>query len=451
MSDTVMRGHSRRTFLKYVGASAAIASVGFSALGAAEDTCVFGLAVPAGTFFADAAEKAARIAIDEINADGGVNGANLDIIIEDSGGRADQAQLAFQALDSRGADFAGGLFFSEELIGLLPTFGVTRKLFFGTGPSTPDATVAIEGNYDDNKFFFRVGPANSLFILQASVTFAIGMLEQTVGWDSMVLMAEDAAWTQALTDSFGVLLGAFGSQLQIADVIRYPEETTDFSPFFNQAVDAMQGRNGGIFTIMAHTGSRPTSQWAAQQVPLPFYGINVQAQDGRFDQLTNGAAESVVTFTSAAKTPLTPLTLDFVNAFENSDFRPDIQIPSYNSFHTYDALRLFKAAAEQAGVLPDSEANTDAIIQALESFDGTNATFPGTTGEIAFYQRGETGVSPIRPDLSFPHDVRFGDQFGSGVWIQWQNGQQEVIFPPTATDGETGIITAPLSLPPWLS
>ena len=444
MSDFVNKGHSRRTFLKFADVSAAAATVGFPAFAGGESACNFGLAVPVNTFFGQAAEKAARLAAAQINANGGFLGTDLEVLVEDSGGSANQASLAVQALASRGSDFQGGIFFSEELVGLLPSFGIIRQIFWGTGASTPDASVSVELDYANNKFFFRTGPANSLFILEASVKFVIGLLEQTLGWEKIVLFAEDAAWNTAITDLFGVLLAANGSSLEVADIIRYPEATTDFGPFFSQAEQAIGNSVGGIFSLMAHTGVTPTAQWASRPDRLPLYGINVQAQDSRFDELTNGAAESVVTFTSAARTPLTAQTVQFVDDFAAfTDVNPDITIPSYNAFHTYDALLLMQAAVNATGVLPNSEANNDSLIQELESYDGEK-TFPGTTGNLAFFQRGETGVSALRPDLSFPHDVRFGGQFGEGVWIQWQGGEQEVVFPPVATDGQTNIITAPI-------
>ena len=132
MSEFGNKGHSRRTFLKFVGAGAAAATIGFSAFGAQADSLTYGLDVPTSTYFGEAAEKDARIAIEEINADGGILGTPLDIVVEDSGGNGSQALLSVQALDSRGADFMGGFFFSEELIGAIPSFGVVRKLFMGT-------------------------------------------------------------------------------------------------------------------------------------------------------------------------------------------------------------------------------------------------------------------------------------------------------------------------------
>ena len=457
MQKTGLPKQSRRTFLKQLGAGAALLSLGPWAHGPlvrGQETLVIGMANPLATFFGEAAEKALRLGIQEINAAGGIRvgdtSVQLELITSDSAGRADQAPIALQDLVGRGANVLTGFFFSEELVGSLPAIPVLRKLFLGTGASTPAATIQVASDYDNYKFFFRVGPINSFLILEAALTFAVGFLERGLGWDSIVLLAEDAVWTKPITDGFPVLLQAVGSKLQVADAIRYAEDTTDFTALFNRAVSAMEGRTGGIYTIMAHTGTRPTAQWAAQQVPLPMVGINVQAQDGRFDRLTQGAAESVVTFTSGARAPITEKTIPFVDAFAAfTDFKPEVTIPSYNAFASYDALYLLKAAIESAGVLPKDEASTTAVIQALEEFGKRDAEgnptnlFVGTSGNLGFYERGETGVTLLRPEQDFPHDVRYGPGLAEGIWIQWQGGQQEVIFPPH-------LATASFVLPPWL-
>lgn len=452
MSDLNLKRHSRRTFLKYIGTGALALSLGplKGPWVQAQQPILIGMANPLATYFGEAAEKALRLAISEINQAGGMLGRPLDLIVSDSAGRPDQGLLAIQDLASRGAMFLTGTFFSEELTGMLPGIPIVRKIFLGTGASTPAATISVSKDYPNYKFFFRVSPMNSYLILHACVIFVKGFLEGGLKWDSIVLFAEDAVWTKPITDFFPQLLVAFGSKIQVVDTIRYAEDTTDFSPLFTRAVGAMKGKTGGIFTVMAHTGTRPTAQWAALKVPLPFVGINVQSQDARFDALTAGAAESVVTLTAAAKAPVTPKTIPFAEAFESfTQFKPEVTIPSYNAFGSYDALFILKEAVEKAGVLPVTEADADKIIQELEKYgalgpDGkpTNL-YVGTAGNFGFYQRGEVPVTPLAPTQDFPHDVRFGPGFVEGLWIQWQGGEQKVIFPPK-------LATAPFVLPPWM-
>ncbi len=428
---------NRRQFIKTLGAGAAALSLS-GQLGPwvhGQQPFVIGMANPLSTFFGQAAEKALRLRIQQINADGGLMGRPLSLAVSDSAGRPDQALRAVQDLVlSQGANVLTGFFFSEELLGALPSLPAFKKILLGTGASTPIATIQVQQDYDSFKYFFRVGPTNSFFILQSLAQFARGYVEGVLKWSSIVVLAEDAAWTQAVTDSLPTLLQAFGSSLQIADTIRYAEDTTDFSSIFQRAEDT--GADG-IVTVMAHTGLRPTTQWAQGEVPMPMVGINVQAQDGRFDDLSGGNAESVVTFTSGAKAPITPKTVPFVDAFSSfTDFLPDVTIPSYNAFASTDAIDVLLDSVERAGVLPDTDANTDKVIEAMEGTD-----IVGTQGNVSFYQVGETGVSPVRPDLAFPHDIRF--ESAQGVWVQWQSGALEVLFPLELASSE-------FVLPPWL-
>jgi len=443
---------NRRTFLKYMGAGALALSLPMRGPWVlSQQPFLLGMANPLTSFFGQAAEKALRLAIKEINDAGGIMGRPLDLIVSDTAGRSDQAPLALQDLAGRGAQVLTGFFFSEALIGALPVIPLLRKLVLGTGASTPAATIKVSEDYNNYKFFFRLGPVNSFLILQIAVTFAVGFLEKGLGWNAIALFAEDAAWTKPITDGFPQLLAAFGSKLEIPITIRYAEDTTDFTPLFSDMVAAMEGKVGGIFTVMAHTGTRPTAQWADQQVPLPLVGINVQAQDSRFDELTGGAAESVVTLTSAARAPITEKTIPFVDAFAAfTEFLPEVAIPSYNAFHSYDAVHFLKHVIETVGAFPDTEANTDLIIQEMESYGSPAGApveemklFEGTAGMLGFYQRGEVGVTPLMPQQDFPHDVRYGRGLSEGLWIQWQGGKQEVIFPPH-------LATAKFILPPWM-
>ncbi|MFN4218011.1 MAG: ABC transporter substrate-binding protein [Candidatus Bipolaricaulia bacterium] len=524
---------SRRRFLKSVGAGAvavSLGSLGPYVLG--QEPLRIGMANPMATFFGLAAQKAALLAIDEINKTRErVLGRTLELVISDSAGRPDQALRAVQELVlSKRANVLTGFFFSEELLGAMPVFPVLQKIFLGTGASSAAATLPSgtpPAFSPAQKFFFRVGPTNSFFLVDGTTTFFKTFMEDVVGWKSIVVFAENAAWTAFFTanDAANVkaLLAAKGSKLKVVDVIAFDEATTDFTTLFNRAVarvpaEELRNRQAGFFTVLAHTGVRPTSQWRAQQVPLPMVGINSQAPDQRFDKLTGGAAESVATLSSGGRAKITDKTIPFFDNFGKfTAFEPEITIPSYNAYYTYDAIYLLKDAIERAGVLPDSPANTDKVIEALEK-----SNFVGTTGPIRFYQKDEI-VEILGLKVLIPHDVKFAQVLGepfkldagaskervlpasdeldiinngpgavdydvagqkgtvasgktttvkgvrsgqkltvtakeggaagflvfrttpaqTGVWVQWQSGKLEVIFPRE-------IATANFVLPPWM-
>ncbi|MEM4381729.1 MAG: ABC transporter substrate-binding protein [Candidatus Caldarchaeum sp.] len=536
----MLRKISRRAFLRSAGVGAlALSLSGPYILG--QQTFRIGMANPLATFFGKAAQKAALLAIDEINKAGGIMGRGLQVVVADSAGRPDQALRAVQQLVlSQRADVLTGFFFSEELLGAMPVFPTLGKIFLGTGAASAAATLpsSTPPTFSPaQKFFFRVGPTNSFFLVDGTTTFFKTFMEDVVGWKSIVIFAENASWTSFFTQDNPALPGAFrgpganvkallaskGSKLKVVDVIAFDEATTDFTPLYQRAIskvptEELRNKQAGFFTVLAHTGVRPVSQWKQQQVPLPMVGINSQAPDQRFDRLTGGAAESVATLSSGARARITDKTIPFFDNFgQFTAFEPEITIPSYNAFYTYDAIYLLKDAIERAGVLPDSPANTDKVIEALEK-----SNFVGTTGPIRFYQKDEI-VEILGLKVLIPHDVKFAQVLGEpfkldagaskervlpasdeldiindgpgpveyevagqqgtveagktvtvkgvrspqqltikagaggaagflvfrttpaqvGVWVQWQGGQLEVIFPKE-------IATAQFVLPPWM-
>jgi len=88
---------SRRTFLKRLGAGAAAATLAPLALAQgpwvrAQQPFLIGMANPLATYFGEAAEKALRLAINEINDQGGILGQKLDLIVSDSAGPSSSAR-----------------------------------------------------------------------------------------------------------------------------------------------------------------------------------------------------------------------------------------------------------------------------------------------------------------------------------------------------------------------
>jgi len=409
--------------------------------GFSQEPIVFGYAGPLSgpvSYFGISAVKSVELAVSEINAQGGIMGRPVTLEAEDTQGRPDQATIAVQRLSER-ADFLIGIYTSESLLAVLPLLAQIRKPLLGTGAATPLATIQVAQNYQNLKYFFRVGPLNSVFLIQENVDFARDFLVGKLGWDSVVILAEDAEWNRPITDGLEALnipplgdsFNAIG--LTTLDVIRYAIETTDFSGIYS---DAAKTGADTFFTLMAHTGVTPTLQWAQVQPPMPFVGINVQAQMAVFDQLTGGAAESVVTLTSATRAFITDKTIPYYDAF--AQFAPEVLVPAYTGPISYDAAYILKEAIERAGTT-----EADEVVKALEETD-----YIGTVGRIQFYLAADAAGG-----IPFVHDVVYHNRQDprkknvAGIWIQWQGGEQKVIYPFEYTLGEPG---SSFVLPPWM-
>ena len=106
--------------------------------------------------FTEPYRKGWQLAVEEINAKGGVNGKKLAVISKDDAGKPADAVTAANELVSReGVDMIAGAFFSN--IGLaLADFAKQRKVFYLAGEPLTDAMVWSGGN----RYTFRLRPSN---------------------------------------------------------------------------------------------------------------------------------------------------------------------------------------------------------------------------------------------------------------------------------------------------
>jgi ABC-type branched-subunit amino acid transport system substrate-binding protein len=106
--------------------------------------------------FTEPYRKGWQLAIDEINAAGGVNGQKLVVVSKDDGGKpADAVTAANELVSSEGVTILAGTFFSN--IGLaVSDFAKQKKVFFMAAEPLTDAVTWANGN----RYTFRLRPSN---------------------------------------------------------------------------------------------------------------------------------------------------------------------------------------------------------------------------------------------------------------------------------------------------
>jgi len=422
-------GVDRRRFLRVAGTGVTAASLagctGSDGSGSntqeLEDPINIGVLAPepANNPIGASIANAAELAADELNENGGVLGADVEVSVKDTKEDPSTGQRMYQELTvGENVDATTGVFTSEVLLNLMSSIAQQETLHLGTGAATPEASEQVASDYDRFKYFFRTGPVNSHYLGQNMVDFASANFE-SMGWESVAVLAEDFKWTEPISEAVTGSLSDAGIDVPIND--RYASGTENFSPIYDEleseGVDA-------AYVVMAHTGTAAIVQWAKQQRAFGFGGIHVPAQFPSYFQATEGAARHAVTQTSATATSeLTEKTLPFANAY-NDAFD---SFPVYTGYITYDAVKQYAAAIEEAG-----SKSADDIIPVLEGM-----SFTGTTGTIEYYGQ----------DEEFPHDVKYGEELAWPVWLQWTegdgSGSQEVIWPED-------VQTTDYESPPWV-
>jgi branched-chain amino acid transport system substrate-binding protein len=350
-------------------------------------------------------QDAAAIAIEEINAKGGVLGRKLEMVVADETESPEQGISAIKKLTSdEKVDVLVGGYTSGVTLAELPHISAAKTIYLGVGAASPAITAKVKQDYENYKYIFRPNPLNSKWLATALVDFIVNFLGKEKGIKKVAIAGESAKWVQDLVPVLkkGIVDG--GSEVPMTEF--FDVQTSDFSPLFSKAVSS-----GAQFlaVILSHASSDVfVKQWYDARVPLPIGGIDVKSQDADFFTRVGGKSLSETTQIGFMRAPVTPRTIPFWDSFVARYKRN----PVYTAGGAYDAIHLYAEAATRA-----KSVAADAVVKELEKTD-----FMGTSGRIVFDET---------------HDVRYGPDYVQAMFVQWQEGgKRVVVWPKNRKTGE---------------
>ena len=366
----------------------------------AETSAISGVAIPNG----------AKMAAEEINAAGGVNGRKVEIVEYDDHNSAADAVRAFQRAaqqDKVAAVIA--TYISEVVLALEPWAGRLHMPMITPGAASNEITKRVHDDYDHMKYVFARLPGLHPDRRRRLRRSGKDLLIDQMNVKTAVVMSEDAAWTIPLDEEYLKCLPAVG--LKVLDHIRLSPDTTDFTPIFNK----IEGEKPDvIITGISHVGVQPTVQWQQQQVPMPMYGVSSQATSSTFWKDTNGATDGVMfNMVSAPDVAVTPKTIPFAKAYQ----------AKYGNRAGLCRLHRPMTTSICGPTRSSAPARTDPdkIVEAMEKTD-----YVGTIGRIEFLPK----------DNTFAHGMRIGPGYITGLMVQWQNGNPVTVWPANVATGK---------------
>jgi branched-chain amino acid transport system substrate-binding protein len=406
----------RRRFMKSIGGGIAATSLA-GCLGAdtehLPETIRIGAMGPTSYPVGKSIANAAKLAVEEINADGGIDGTKLELLTRDTEGKPEIAKSVYRELTmEKDVHATTGIFGSEVLLAVLPLIAKSETIHLGSGATTHEATKKVSKEYSKYKYFFRVGPPSSHALAALMFTFAKEEFT-TLDWNRIALLAEEFKWAESVVKELGTKFMEVDTIETIATE-HITADTTDFKPIYqkleNKGID-------GVFTALAHIGTDSLVEWADLQPSFGYGGIHAQAQNPSYYEATNGAAQYVYSWSSATpKSEITEETIPFANSYHEKFGG----YPVSTGYITYDAIHMLKRAIKMA-----TSVESEQMISELEGMAHT-----GTTGELEF-----TGKQ-----YRVTHEVKVGPGFVHGVFFQWQRvgdrGEQVVIWPKKLATGE---------------
>jgi len=397
-----------------------------------------------GSFDSDTGKstlRGAEIAIEEINAAGGILGGRMIKLVKaDTGEDVTEGIKAYEYLNEKEkVDFIISGSIDDVSLGWFPRMAEYKTPTLDTWTSFIGIIDMVVKDYEKYKMYF-MNIACDYALATLYVDFGKDVLANDMKWKTTVVMQEDTAYAGGVFELVDQLL-APEAGIKILDHIVYDVNTVDFSPIYSKAAKA---NPDFIYLISSVKSQVPSSQYVKLQVPVPMTGVNVSAFGMEFWKDTGGMGGGTSTLIPA---PCLGLNMDersqkFVDKYK-AKYKSRPVFPHFNGFNAYYGIHNAMAAAERAGGFKP----LDAWVKEMENSDTKIYKDGKLWLRYAYWKPGE--IEP-RTKREYTHNIKFDitppfdDGHPSLVVIQWYvDGSVKVVYPPKYASGK-------FAVPPWI-
>jgi len=382
------------------------------------------IAVPTSTGFVEGKEglRVVQMAVEEINAKGGVKVGNsmrpfkvesIDIRDAAPGVPVPEALLGIEKiiLEKKPAAIVIGPFRSEALLPAMDIVSKYKVPMLGTIAMTPASEAKIKEAPDKYKYIFRTC-LNAKYLVKYLIG-TMAFINKEFGFNKVYIMNQDVAWARATADLMKKLY--FDKQgWTVLDHEAYPTGTSDFSSAL------MKARAKGAQVIlpifdMPQSGIL-VKQWNAMRVPALLAGfISPLAGPGAwktFDGKIAGAVNCNFELGSAIASEKVAMSKAFNDAYTKRWGKP--LEAGHSPGPTYDSVYILYEAIERAGSL-----DPDAIADEIKKTDRM-----GVIGRIKF----DDGHQVI-------YDLNPAETAVAAVFQWTDKGNRVIVFPESIAEG----------------
>ncbi|MFH1058906.1 MAG: ABC transporter substrate-binding protein [Pseudomonadota bacterium] len=408
---------------------AALAALTFKAAPApAAEPIVLGVPTSLGVVEGKESLNAVKLAVDEINAAGGVKVGgemrqfavtDMDIRDASPGTPVPEALLGLEKmiLEKKPHAIVVGPFRSEALLAGMDLIAKYKVPLLGTIAMTPASEKKIQEDPEKYKYIFRVS---------LNVTSWAGLLmgsmknlQEKFGFTKVYLLNQDVLWARGTT---GAMKGWFEKNgWEVLGHDQFPTGAGDFAPVL------MKAKMGGaqvLFTCfdMPESGIL-VKQWKAQKVPALMTGfispMAGEAAWGAFEGKIGGLLNAIFELGNIPSQKYAPATA-FYDAYKKK-YGKAVEA-GHGPAPSYESVYILKEAIEKAASL-----DPDALVKSLAATDRQ-----GVMGKIKF-NPGHQVVYGLDPK-----------ETATACIYQWgDKGGRTIVYPPALAEGD-------IKLPPWM-
>jgi len=373
--------------------------------------------------------KAVNMAVEEINAKGGVSVGSekrpIKVVVTDTRDGepttpVHDALMAYEKLILEQKPHATVIapFRSETIIASMDLVAKYKVPQLQTIAQTPQFQAKFKTDPEKYKYLFRV--CTDAAIDAGYIAGALDALKKDFGLNKVYFIPQDTLWALGFV---GVLRKhCEKTGWQEVGYEPYAAGATDFSPGLTKVKEGGAQVIGMVWDVPLGAGIF-SKQWAAMKVPALVVGfVPPMAAPDAWKTVGKDVEYSIqVEFPVGSSVPLKklPKTVEFLDRFQKK-YGKVPEAAAVNS-SAYDSVYILAAAIERAGTL-----DPDKLVTALEQTD-----YRGVSGRLRFNKY---------------HIIDFNsnpEETGVCVVFQWQKEKRVPIYPAFLAE-------AKVALPPWM-
>ncbi|KMW59314.1 Branched-chain amino acid ABC transporter, amino acid-binding protein [Candidatus Rhodobacter oscarellae] len=384
--------------------------------------------------------RGAEIAIEELNAAGGImGGQKITMVTADTQEDVTEGIKAYEYLaETEEVDFIISGSIDDVSLGWLPRMQEYRIPTLDTWTSYIGIIdMVVEDPEGMAPYFMNIASDEALATLY--ISFGADVLKAKMGFESVVVLAEDTAFGGAITGLVTEALAPVAG-IEVKDIITYDIGTVDFAPIFAKA--EASGADF-IYQVSSVNSQVVSSQYVKLQVPMAMTGVNVSALGMEYWEDTGGAGGGISTLSPVPSVgfELDPVSQGFVDTYQAKyDSRP--VVPHFNGFNAYHGVKQAMAAAEAAGSFEAA-----AWAAEMEKQDLVLEKDGKLWLRYAFWGKDEVEEVTGR---TYPHNARFD------LTAPYEDAQPSMVVVQWNEDGSVGVVypfefaTQDFTLPSWV-
>ncbi len=405
-----------------------------SIVSAAEKPIVLGLPTSFFQPLCKSGKLAVEMAIDEINAKGGIfvkeEGVKrpLKLVTADTrcGEPGTPVQAALMAVDKMVSEekpdaIVVAPFRSEAMVATMDLIAKYKMITLQTIAQTPKLIEIFKGDPEKYKYWFRA-TTNSIYV-GTTAAMTIDSLRKQFKYEKLFLIPQDTIWARAAADATKGKLEGFGWKAVGYEPVAVG--TNDFSPVLSKA------RASGAQMLYV-VGDMPTlpvcfKQWKSMKIPtmlfLDFAVVTSSKAWATYGEDLDYVLVMPFPGGTGAPVKALPKSIEFHDHWKGKKY-PMMDDPRVVS-SAYDAVYILKDSIERAGFVPSK--NPDKFVSFIEATD-----MMGVSGRIKF-------------DKSTHQQMFNGNPKETSIIVayQWRAGKMVPVYPELVAE-------AKIELAPWM-